>query len=164
MKIIAAALIFGSLAFADTAPQPQQSTAAVVKSSPSEDALIKAAKDFAAEQKAYNDAVEQNKSNLNSGEKDLQKQYQDTQKQLMDKLNADKHYKPLLDKLSAIQKQAQDVSAAANQQFSQKLGPIQNQMATDNALIQGLIPVVRQENGLPDSATFDTSTQTWKNK
>ena len=38
---------------------------------------------------------------------------------------------------------------------------MQQAMATDNALINGLLPIVRKENGFDDKATYDSKTQTW---
>lgn len=134
-----------------------------VKSSPAEDALVQAAKDLSAEQQTVNTARQQAINSLNASQKDLQQQLQATQKELTDKLKADKHYAPLMDKIDTLQKQLQEAGAQAQQEFNQKAGPIRSKMNTDSALIIGLIPVVRKENGLPDTAIFDPVTQTWKN-
>lgn len=160
MKFVLLALVsFFALPLSAQTPKP--SDPITIKSSPTEDALIQAAKDYGIESKAYNDAYQQARSAADAGQKDLQKQFQDAQKSLMDKLKADKHYAPLLDNLNTIQKQIQEASSVAGQEFQKKAGPIQNKMATDNALIQGLIPIVRKENGLPDTATFDVGKGVW---
>lgn len=160
MKFVLLALI-SFFALPLSAQTRKSSDPITVKSSPAEDALIQAAKDYNIESKAYNDAYQQARSAVDASQKDLQKQFQDAQKSLMDKLKADKHYASMLDALNAIQKQMQDSNTVATQTFQQKAGPIQNKMARDNALIQGLIPIVRKENGLPDTATFEVGKGAW---
>lgn len=134
----------------------------LAQTSPASEALDHAAKDVATEQKSYDTALMQAKSTLDASMKDLQKQSADLTKSLNDQLAADKKYKPMLDKISVLQKQLQSLSSDASQKFAPTAGPIQNQIATDKALVDGLVPVVRKENGWPDTATYDSATQTWK--
>lgn len=146
--------------FAQT-PTPATPTEVTVKSSPAEDALVKAAKEAASSQRAYDTLLQQARSGLESNQKDIAKQLTDVQNDLNAKLKEDKKYKPLVDKIIALQQQLSDASKTAQNNFSQQSGPLQQQLNTDNALIKGLIPVVRQENGLPETVKFDSNTQKW---
>lgn len=137
-------------------------TPATPKASPASEALAHAAKDIGTEQKAFDAALHQAKATLDVSVKDLQKQNADLNKTLNDQIRADKKYKPMFEKIDAIQKQIQALNTDATNKFSQSVGPLNNQIASDKALIEGLEPVVRKENGWPDSATFDVATQTWK--
>lgn len=135
-----------------------------VKSSPAADALVSAAKDLSTEKKSLDVALQQARSTLDTSQKAIKDQLTALQKDLNDKLKADKKYAPDLDKMEKLQKQLQDSGNEATNKFNQVGGPISTKVAQDQALIDGLIPVVRKENGLPDTATFDVETQTWKAK
>jgi hypothetical protein len=149
--------VFSLLAFAlyGQAPAP------VAKSSPASDALIAAAKEMKEEQKAFDTALTQARSSFDISQKSLLTQIQEAQKDLNDKVKADKKYAPLIEKISTLQKQGQDLQQHAQTQFAQSANPLQSKIASDKALIEGLIPVVRKENGFPDNAAFDPATQNW---
>lgn len=133
----------------------------VVKSSPASDALVSTAKELTDEQKSLDTILNQARSSLDMQQKSLSKQLQDTQKDLEEKLKADKKYSPVLANIQALQKQLADLQTQAQSKFAQTSAPIQNKIATDKALIDGLVPVVRKENQLPPIAMFDPATQKW---
>jgi hypothetical protein len=138
-----------------------QTTPITVKPSPANDALILAAKEMTDEQKAFDAALQQARSTLDASQKALGTQLQDAQKDLNEKLKADKKYAPILANIDTLQKQLADLQNQAQQKFGQASAPISNKIATDKALIDGLVPVVRKENGIPDTTTFDPATQKW---
>lgn len=133
-----------------------------VKSSPASDTLNQAAKELAASNKSMQEIIDNIRNGLNVNQKKQADQLTSLQKELQEKLKADKKYKPLMDQMKAIQEDLQEASQRAQQQFNQQTAPIQQKIQTDTALVQGLIPVVRKENDLPDTAKFDTATQKWK--
>lgn len=133
----------------------------VVKSSPASDALIAAAKEATEEQKSFDTALQQARSSLDSSQKQLSTQLQDAQKDLNEKLKADKKYAPMLANIETMQKQLADLQSQAQNKFAQSSAPISNKIAVDKTLIDGLVPIVRKENGLSDTATFDPATQKW---
>ena len=145
----------GAMAFAQTA--------ATVKPSPASDALVHAAQDLATAQKSYDNILNQARSTMDASSKALQQQLNDANKTLLDQLKADKKYKDELAKIDGLQKQMQGLNADASQKFNQNAAPIQNEIGKDKALIDGLIPIVRKENDLPATVTFDTATQKWSN-
>ncbi len=140
----------------------QAQTPVTVKSSPAADALVHAAQDLTTQQKAYDTALNQARSSMDASNKQLQQKLQDKQKALVDQLKADKKYKDQMAEIDTLTKQLQSLNADASTKFNAQIAPIQNEIGKDQALIGGLISIVRKENGLPESATFDTSTQTWK--
>jgi septal ring factor EnvC (AmiA/AmiB activator) len=153
MKVLAV-LLFTGMAFGQV----------TIKPSPASDALNTAAKELTAGQKSLETITQQARAVLESQQKDIQKQLQDTSKALNEKLKEDKKYKPDLDKIDTLTKQLQTLQSNAEKQYTAQAGPIQQKVATDNALVNGLTPVVKKENSLPDSATYDAATQTWKAK
>jgi hypothetical protein len=138
-----------------------QQTTVTVKPSPASDTLVHAAQDLETETKAFTNAQHQAQSTYDSDVKALQTKIQELYKTLMDQVRADKRYKGQMDEIDVVQKQMKDHDATASVKFNQSVGPIQNSIGKDRALIDGLIPIVRKENDLPDSATFDTATQKW---
>lgn len=146
----------GSILFAQAKP-----AIVTAKPSPASDALNAAAKEHITEQKAYDAALQEARATLDSTSKDLQKQLVDLNKSLNEQVRADKKYKPLIDKIDAIDKQLQSAQQDVQKKFSDRVGPISRALNTDGAMVSGLIPVVRKENGWPDTAAYDESTQTW---
>jgi hypothetical protein len=73
------------------------------------------------------------------------------------KANLDSTNKPLAEKLS-------DNNQKAQQAFSADAGVLQNKVNSEAVQIEGLIPVVRKENGFSDSTTFDAATGKWSEK
>lgn len=139
----------------------QSPTPVVVKSSPASDALVHAAQELATQQKSYDTILNQARSGMEANQKTLQADIQKANADLLAELKADKKYKDKLDAIDALQKKLNTVGEQAGQKFQQDAGPIQNVINTDKAVIDGLIPVVRKENDLPPTATFDSATQTW---
>lgn len=136
-------------------------SAQTVKSSPASDALNHAAKDAVTEQQSFDVMLNQAKSSADASNKALQSKLGELNKALLDQLKADKKYKSQLEEIDTVQKQLQTLNQTATQKFQQEAGPIQNAIGRDKALIEGLIPIVRKENDLPDTATYDQSTQKW---
>lgn len=147
------AVLFGMSALAQTV--------VTVKASPASDALVSSAKEMTDEQKSFDTAIQKARTSLESNQKTLASQLQSVQKDLNDKLKADKKYAPMLASIENLQKQLADMQTQAQQKFAQSSGPISSKIATDKALIDGLTPVVRKENDLPDTAQFDSAKQTW---
>lgn len=132
------------------------------KPSPASDALVKSAQESTVQQKQFDAAFQTAKAALDAKVKDLQQQNIDLNQQLNTQMRADKKYKPMFDKIDAIQKQIAALNNDATAKFQQIIGSIQTQIATNKALMDGLEPVVRKENGWPETTTFDRATQTWK--
>jgi DNA repair ATPase RecN len=132
-----------------------------IKPSPASDALVAAAKEMNEEQKAFDTAIQQARNTLEASQKQLGAQLQAAQKDLDDKLKADKKYAPLVDNIHTLEKQLADLQQQAQIKFSQSSAPMSSKIATDKALIDGLVPIVRKENDLPSTATFDSATQKW---
>lgn len=162
--LIAVAILAASLSLPTLSQtsQPDPSAAATAKPSPASDALVKAAQESTVQQKTFDAALQTAKAALDAKVKDLQQQNIDLNQQLNTQIRADKKYKPMFEKIDAIQKQLAALNTDATNRFQQSVGSIQSQIATNNALIAGLVPIVRKENGWPDTATFDAATQTWK--
>lgn len=163
-KIIAIAILAGvTLLHAQNAkPATPKSAAVTVKSSAAEDALVQAAKDLQADQQTITQLIAQARATSDSEQKDLQQQIAAKNQALLEKLRADKKYKPFLDELDGLQKQLQQEQVHLQETFGPRIQAAQVKIQQDQALVNGLIPVVRKENGLPDSAVFDAATQTWK--
>lgn len=132
-----------------------------VKPTPASDALVHAAQDLTTEQKSFDTALNQARSTADASQKSIQAEMKKASDDLMVELKADKKYKDKLAAIDVLQKNLQNAGQQAEQKFQQEVGPIQNAIGKDKALIDGLIPVVRQENGLADTATFDSATQKW---
>jgi hypothetical protein len=132
------------------------------KSTPASDALVAAAKDKIGEQKALDNAMQQAKSSFDQSQKSLTAAHDALQKKLRDQLKADKKYADLIGQLETIEKQASEAGQEASNNFRKIAGPLNAKVADNSAVIQSLIPIVKKENGFPDSATFDEATQTWK--
>ena len=146
-------------ASADSAsPAPPEIT---VKVTPASTKLIEAAKETAENIKNFNKAKELAQNQQIVANKDNQKQIEAMVKDLNDKLKADKKYKPLLDQLDVLNAAQKDSGTKAQAEFSKNVAPIQQKIAQDSALIQGLVPIVREENSLPDTTTFNLETQKW---
>lgn len=139
----------------------QKPTDLAPKDSPALQTLIQLSIDKAADQKAFDIKLQQARSSLDQAQKALNDQLQSEQKDLNGKLQADKKYKPLLDQIADTQKKVNEAGQAAQATFTKDAGPIQQKVATEAAQIEGLIPVVRKENGFPDNAAFDVATQKW---
>ena len=136
-------------------------TPVTVKPSPAADALVHAAQDLQTEQKAFDTLLQQARTTAVASQKSLQEEIQKSNTDLLAELRADKKYKDKLAAIDVLQKQLQTVDQQANQKFQTEAAPIQNEINKDKALIDGLTPIVRQENSLPNTATFDLATQKW---
>jgi gamma-glutamyl:cysteine ligase YbdK (ATP-grasp superfamily) len=153
--------ILPCLLLASSFAAAQQAAPVAVKPTPASDALVAAAKDAAQEAKDFQAAMDGANAVMAADQKALTAHLADLAKQLDAQLKADKRYKGLLDQISATQNQLKEGGQAAQAKFDAKAGPIQAKLATDQSLMDGLEPVVRKENGLPDTAKFDRATQTW---
>jgi predicted RNase H-like nuclease (RuvC/YqgF family) len=135
-----------------------------VKPTPAADALNHAASDFQKENKSLEDLVHQAQFGGGQNAQTLQKEMMDLSNKLHVELLADKKYKGEVEAIDKVQTQLKDLQKTTQEKFNQESAPIQQAMATDNALIDGLIPIVRKENGFSDGAEYDRATQTWKVK
>jgi ribosome-associated translation inhibitor RaiA len=125
------------------------------------EALNRAAQDWNAEQKSFDALLSKARESSTANQKTVQAQIQKANADLLAELKADKKYKDKLEAIDALQKQLQTAAQQAEQKFQQEAGPIGNEITKNKALIDGLTPVVRKENDLPASATFDSATQKW---
>ena len=132
-----------------------------VKATPASDALTHAAQNLSMEQKSFDVLLNQARSTMDANQKSLQSQLLKANTDLLAELKADKKYKDKFSAIEAMQKQIQSVSQQASEKFNQDANPIQNEIAKDKALIEGLTQIVRKENDLPASASFDVATQKW---
>lgn len=147
--------------FYGQAPATPKPTDITVKVTPASSKLIEAAKETSDNIKNFNKALDTAKNTQAQAQKDNQKQIETLSKELNDKLKADKKYKPYLDQLQVLSKAQQDSGTKAQADFNRSVQPIQQKIAQDSALIQGLIPIVREENSLPDTTSFNLETQKW---
>jgi hypothetical protein len=159
------AILFATTALAQTpAPKPpdQPKTAdVVIKDTPASQALIQFAKDKSADQAAFDTRIQQAQFSLNQSNKALQDQIAQANKDLLEKLKADKKYKPLIDNLDNLNAQLSSNGDKIRQDFQKDVGPIQQKLNFETDEVKTLIPVVRQENDLPDTATFDEKSGKW---
>ena len=132
-----------------------------VKTSVAETTLNDTAKDLVVNQKSVNDIFQQSRSAMSSDQKILQDQLSAKQKALEAKMRADKKFGPMLEEIDGLVKRLQDTNQKAQSDFNQKIAPMQAKINSEAALMEGLIKVVRQENGLPDDAVYDKDKQTW---
>jgi hypothetical protein len=164
MKAFIFTLLLAAPSFAQ-APKaeaaPPVTPVILVKDTPASKALISAAKDAAETQKNFDNALLQAKSGLDVSQKNLSSSLDAKTKDLHDKLLSDKKYAEAVKEIDTIQNQIQNLSKTANTKFQEQSGPLQQKIATDTALINGLIPVVRQENELKATDVFDAATQAW---
>jgi small-conductance mechanosensitive channel len=155
LRIIA----FTSCAIAFTAAYAQ--TEIGVKSTAAQDALVELAKSQAADEAALNVKVQQANSTLDQSKKALTDQLQAVSKDLNEKLQQDKKYKPSLDQITDLQKKLQDLQQTASANFQKDAGQLQQKLQTERAQVEGLIPVVKKEDDMPLEASFDYKTQKW---
>jgi DNA repair ATPase RecN len=138
-----------------------QATDLTVKDTPASQALIQAAKEQAVDQAAFNTKLQQARYSLDTSNKAPSDQLTAAQKDLEAKVKSDKKYKPLFDKIAALQKQLTDNNSKAQSDFAKDTGPIQQRVQSESRQIQALLPIVRKESGLPDNATYDPATNKW---
>lgn len=148
------------LVFAATVGVRAQSPV-TVKSSPAADALIELSKSATADKLSFDQKVNQARGELDATQKTLSDDLQATSKTLTDQVKSDKRYKPLFEKLADLQKKLSDAQANANTILQKDIAPLQSKLQTETAQVDGLIKVVKKENGLPDDASYDVSTQKW---
>lgn len=139
----------------------QTPTSVTVKPTPASDALVKAAQDLQTEQKSYDTILQQARTGAEANQKSIQADIQKANADFAAELKADKKYAAKLAAIEAMQKKLQAVNQQAEQKFQQDAGPIQGEINKNKALVEGLTPVVRKENDLPNAATFDPATQKW---
>jgi hypothetical protein len=128
---------------------------------PASDSLVQTSRQLVAEKSALDKSVADTQSSLNSSTKVLQDEFRAKGKLLQDEVRADPKYRPLIAEMDALQKKLSDAGTAAQDEFKKSTGPARQKVATDNAIVQGLIPVARKEKGYDDSMTWNVDTQTW---
>ena len=132
-----------------------------VKDTPASQSLDKLAKEEADNQKTVNDLFQQARHNLDANQKALQDEIKKQTKDLNDKLAEDKKYKPIMDKIKDLNKQLQDIQGKAQADFQKNAGVLQQKVQSAMYQVEALIPVVRKENGLPETAQYNPQTQKW---
>ena len=138
--------IFASLVFATTLgaqtpapkpPDPPKTTEITVQSSVSEDVLLSVYKDLSDKKTTLNTTLQQARASL------------------------DAKNKPIQDTIDPLQKQIQANNDEAYKNFQAAIQPFQVDVARDSAQIDAIQKVVKQEQNLPDNATFDLNTGKW---
>lgn len=132
------------------------------KPTPASETLTTTAKEMVADKANFTNVLNQSRSTMDASSKQLTEALNAKLKDLQAKLKEDKKYAGALAEIETMQKQVATLQSTSEQKFQQQTSPIQQKIATDNAVINGMVPVVRKENGWPDTATFDVETQTWK--
>lgn len=155
MKVLALFILAASVAAA------QKPTDVTVKDTPASQTLVQIAKQKIDDQKVLDTKFQQARSNLDSSNKAIQDQLKAVSDDLQNKLKADKKYKPMLDQIADLQKKLGENGSNAQQAFQRDIGPVQQKVQMETNQVDGLIPIVRKENGLPDTATFDGATGKW---
>lgn len=131
------------------------------KSSPAADALVELAKSQTSDQGLLNVKMQQARSTIDQNNKQLIADIQSAQKDLQDKLEQDKKYKPLIDHINDTQKKLNESGQKVAADYQRDNGVLAQRIQNETVQVQGLIPVVRKENGFPDNAAFDIETQKW---
>jgi Skp family chaperone for outer membrane proteins len=131
------------------------------KPSPALDTLNQAAKDVNTDQSNLNTLIQQARASLDQNQKAITDELTKIQKGVNDDLAKDKKYKDRLDKMQSLQKQLQDLGAKANNELNRNGGAIQQKLQGEQAVMTGLIPVIRKENGWADTVQYNSATQQW---
>lgn len=131
------------------------------KATPASQSLDQVAKDQDTNTKNLNTIYQQAKSVLDSTQKALSDELDKSQKAFDAKVQADKHYKSDLDHIADVKKRLAENSTKAQNDFNAKAAPISQNLQLEQAQIQGLIPIVRKENGWPETVNYNLSTQKW---
>lgn len=161
--IAAIIILFGAalLTKAQTPAKAPESTVITVKSSPAEDALVGASKDAIESRKKFDQMSQDAQNGLFVNQKKLVDDLTAKQKAMIEKIKADKKYKAMIDEIDGLQKQLQNMQGDVRGRFAQQTAPLQQKIASDNAAVETLIPIVKKDNNLPDNAVFDKEKQTW---
>jgi DNA repair exonuclease SbcCD ATPase subunit len=133
----------------------------VVKETPASRELDSLARTQTADQAALNVKLQQARAALDQSNKTVQDELTSIEKTLQEQLQSDKKYKPLLDKIKDLTKKSQDLNSTAGAAFQKDTAELQSKLQVEHNQIDGLIKVVKEEAGLPESATFDVATQKW---
>ena len=131
------------------------------KDTPASRTLDEIAKQYVPDQKALDDKKAQAQAALDQSNTSLTKQIGELQKALQDKLKADKKYAPLLQQIEDLNKKFASNQIIANQAFQADAGPLAQKVTSETGQLEGLEKAVRQENGWPDTATYDRTKQKW---
>lgn len=123
----------------------------VVKSSPAQDALVQMANQMDSTTKAYNDLLQQARTNLDTKNKPILDEMKAKSKKWQDKIDADtKDLKVQLDKNQAD----------AQAQFQRETATL-SAKAISPQTINALEEVVRKEQDLPATAHYDLQQKKW---
>jgi len=135
-----------------------------IKDTPASRAMNEAAKDLSARIAAAKADADQAQAKLAADQKDNLAAASALQKEMSDLLKADPKYKTYVDRMDALNKSLSDSKDAAQNAFDARHKADKDAEAKDAQTIQGVFKVVQQENKLPDTASYDPSTQTWSLK
>lgn len=123
----------------------------VVKSSPAEDALVQMANQMDATTKAYNDLLQQARTNLDTKNKPILDEMKAKSKKWQDKIDAET--KDLKSKIDANQAEAQA-------QFQRETAAL-SAKAISPQTITALEEIIRKEQDLPATAHYDLQQKKW---
>jgi ABC-type transporter Mla subunit MlaD len=144
------------------APAVQPATSDLsIKDTPASQHLIELSKKFVADQQAIQPAQQQAQAVLDKKLKPIQDELNTQMKALHDQAAADKKYKSLIQHIDDLQKQINDAVNDARVKLNTDLGTLQQNSQMEQNQITGLLPVVKQENSLPDDARYSIDTQKW---
>jgi|ERR1700721_1797657 len=142
-------------------PTTTKSVGFGIKDTAASQTLVDLAKSEVSDKAAMNTKFQQARGSLDQNVKALNDELKKTQKDLNDRIKADKKYSSEFAHIDDLQKQIQTANQTADDAFRKDAGPLQQKLQTEIAQIDGLVKVVKKENDLPDSATFSDETQKW---
>ena len=131
------ATILGAQTPAPKPAEPSKTTEITVQTSVAENALLALYKDLSDKKASINTSLQQARFSL------------------------DAKNKPIQEKIDPLQKQIQANNNEAAQNFQTAVQPFQVDVARDSAQVDALIKVIKDEQKLPDNATFDTDKGKW---
>lgn len=157
IRIIAFTAIFfvGMVVAAQTPPDVK------IKDTPAAKNLVDLSQKWVKEKSTLDTALQQARTVLDQNITALKSEIVDEQKKLDDELAKDKKYRDQYQHIVDLQKQLADASENAQKKLEATINPVIEQSNFDAIQINVLITVVRQENGLPDTAAYDRQTQKW---
>lgn len=155
---IAVVFLAASIAFGQTATKP---AALSVRDTPAAQSLNDYAKSQVKDDAEIQAKLTTARNALSEQIGPINKEIEETSKEINQKLAEDKRYKPLLDKIAALRKQQTELQNTASRVFAQAEQTTQSRYNAEVQQVQALIEVVRKENNLSASANYNVATQQW---
>lgn len=157
--IVATALVAATITLTLALPAPLK--AQEIKQTPASESLMAIAKEMSESKRAVDVSMQQARSTADANQKTLRDEFALKNSSLVKDLRADKKFGARMAELDVLQKQINGAAEKAQNDYNTNAMPIVQKIQQDSAQIQVLVPIVRRESGLPDSAQFNPETQTW---